>query len=88
MAPGGRTEGRTDGPGHTYIPPPSAGNNNREHLYELIERHIKQTELIFSPLKRYTCRPIPVISCTKTHLQLPAGVILIRQRSSCFLVDS
>ena len=28
MAPDGRTEGRTDGHGQTYIPPPSAGDNN------------------------------------------------------------
>ena len=27
MAPDGRTEGRTDGHGQTYIPPPSVGNN-------------------------------------------------------------
>ena len=28
MAPDGRTERLTDGNGQTYIPPPSAGDNN------------------------------------------------------------
>ena len=28
MAPDGRTEGRSYGHGQTYIPPPSAGDNN------------------------------------------------------------
>ena len=29
MAPDGRTEGRTDGHGQTYIPPPSAGDKKQ-----------------------------------------------------------
>ena len=31
MAPGGQTDGKTDGLGQNYIPPPSAGGKN---LYE------------------------------------------------------
>ena len=56
--------------------------NNSKKLHTLVETHIKPTELTFSFFKRYPgeCRPIPVISCEKPHLQLPAGVILIRQK--------
>ena len=32
MAPGGRTEGWTDGHGQNYIPPPSAGDNKAQFL--------------------------------------------------------
>lgn len=46
--------------------------NNREHLHALTETHIKQTELTFSPLKKYICRPIPVISCTKNTSPAPS----------------
>ena len=32
MAPDGRTKGRTDGHGQTYIPPPSARDNKKKGL--------------------------------------------------------
>ena len=38
MAPDGRKEGRTDGHGQTYTPPPSAGDDNaisHEHISKL-----------------------------------------------------
>ena len=61
--------------------------NNSKELHTLVETHIKPTELTFSFSKRYPgkCRPIPVISCEKPHLQLPAGVILIRQKKDSVL---
>ena len=57
-------------------------NSEKLHTCTLVETHIKPTELTFSVFQRYPgeCRPIPVISCEKPHLQLPAGVILIRQK--------
>ena len=65
--------------------------NNSEELHTLVETHIKPTELTFSFSKRYPgkCHPIPVISCEKPHLQLPAGVILIRQKKGfCFRANT